>query len=65
MGVEQVAAGERDPQNRLDDVADGAVIGQSNLLCRVHEVTAAKRIFFKIRIRSERVFLFLCVAFFR
>lgn len=41
VGVEQVAAGQRDAQNRLDDVADGAVVRQPNLLCCVHEVTAA------------------------
>lgn len=40
MGVEQVTAGQRNPQNRLDDVADGAVVGQTDLLCCVHEVTA-------------------------
>lgn len=47
VGVEQVAAGQRDPQNRLDDVTDGAVVGQSNLLCRVHEVAATKTRYFK------------------
>lgn len=41
VGVEQVAAGQRDPQNPLDDVADGAVVGQPDLFCRVHEVAAA------------------------
>lgn len=40
VGVEQVAAGQRDAQNRLDDVADGAVVGQADLLRRVHEVPA-------------------------
>ena len=40
MGVKQVAAGQRNPQNRLDDVADGAVVGQANLLSCVHEVAA-------------------------
>lgn len=38
--VEQAAAGQRNPQNRLDDVADGAVVGQADLLRRVHEVPA-------------------------
>lgn len=41
MGVEQVAAGQGDPQNPLDDVADGAVVGQPDLFCRVHEVATA------------------------
>lgn len=40
VGVEQVAAGQWDPENRLDDVADGAVIGQTDFLCCVHEVAA-------------------------
>lgn len=40
VGVKQVAAGQRNPQNRLDDVADGAVVGQADLLRRVHEVPA-------------------------
>ena len=40
--VEQAAAGERNPQHRLDDVADGAVVGQTDLLGGVHEVTAAE-----------------------
>lgn len=40
MRVKQVAAGQRNPQNRLDDVADGAVVGQADLLRRVHEVPA-------------------------
>lgn len=39
MGVKQVAAGQRNPQNRLDDVADGAIVRQANLLRRIHEVT--------------------------
>ena len=43
VGVEQVAAGQRNPQNRLDDVADGAVVGQTDLLRCVHEVTATGR----------------------
>lgn len=38
--VEQVAAGQRNPQNRLDDITDGAVVRQTDLLCSVHEVTA-------------------------
>lgn len=41
VGVEQVAARQRDPQHRLDDVADGAVVGQTDFLRRVHEVAAA------------------------
>lgn len=41
VGVEQVAAGQGDPQDPLDDVADGAVVGQPDLFCRVHEVAAA------------------------
>lgn len=40
MRVKQAAAGQRNPQNRLDDVADGAVVGQADLLRRVHEVPA-------------------------
>ena len=43
VGVKQVAAGQRNPQNRLNDVADGAVVGQADLLRRVHEVTATGR----------------------
>jgi len=41
VGVKQVAAGQRNPQNRLDDVAHGAVVGQTDLLRCVHEVAAA------------------------
>lgn len=41
--MEQVAAGQRNPQNRLDDVADGAVVGQTDLLRCVHEVAAAEK----------------------
>lgn len=41
VGVEQVAAGQRNPQNPLDDVADGAVVRETDLFCRVHEVAAA------------------------
>lgn len=40
MGVKQVAAGQRNPQNRLDDVTDGAVVRQADLLRCIHEVTA-------------------------
>lgn len=40
MGVEKVTAGQRHPQHRLDDVADGAVVRQTNLLCRVHKMAA-------------------------
>lgn len=39
--VEQVAAHQFDPKDRLDDVSDGAVIWQADLLGRVHEVTSA------------------------
>lgn len=42
VGVEQVAAGQRDPQDRLDDVADGAVIWKTDLLCCVHEMTTTE-----------------------
>lgn len=44
VGVEQVAAGQRNPQNPLDDVADGAVVWETDLFCRVHEVTATGKI---------------------
>lgn len=44
MGVKEVAAGQRNPQNRFDDVADGAVVGQADLLCCVHEVAATGKI---------------------
>lgn len=43
MGVEQVAAGQWNPKNRLDDVANGAVVRQTDFLCCVHEVTATGR----------------------
>lgn len=44
VGVEQVAPGQRNPQNPLDDVTNGAVVGESDLLRRVHEVTATGKI---------------------
>lgn len=40
VGVEQVAAGQTDAEDWLDDVADGTVIGKSDLLRRVHKVTS-------------------------
>lgn len=43
VGVEQVAAGQGDPQNWLDDVADGAVVRKTDLLGCVHEVTATEK----------------------
>lgn len=43
VGVEQVAAGQGHPQDPLDDVAHGAVVGQPDLFRRVHEVAAAGR----------------------
>ena len=42
MRVEEVAAGQPHPQDRLDDVAHRAVVGQTDLLRRVHEVTATE-----------------------
>lgn len=39
VGVKQAAPSQRDPQNRLNDVADGAVIREADLLCCVHKVT--------------------------
>lgn len=39
--VEEVAPDELDAQHGLDDVADGAVVGQADLLCRAHEVAPA------------------------
>lgn len=39
VGVEEVAADELHAQHGLDDVADGAVVGQADLLCSAHEVT--------------------------
>lgn len=51
--VEQAAAGQRDPQNRLDDVADGAVVGQADLLGRVHEVATAGKTKKKHLVRGE------------
>lgn len=44
VGVEEVAAGQRNPQNPLDDVPDGAVVWETDLLCCVHEVTTAGKI---------------------
>lgn len=44
VGVEQVAAGQRNPQNPLDDVANGAVVRETDLFCCVHEVTATGKI---------------------
>lgn len=41
--MKQAASGQRDSQNRLNDVADGAVIGQTDLLCCVHKVTATEK----------------------
>lgn len=40
VGVEEVAPDELHPQHGLDDVADGAVIGQADLLRCAHEVAA-------------------------
>ena len=42
MRVEEVAAGQLHAQDRLDNVAHRAVVGQTDLLRRVHEVTAAE-----------------------
>lgn len=39
--VEEVAADELHPQHGLDDVADGAVVGQADLLRGAHEVAPA------------------------
>lgn len=39
VGVEEVAPDELHAQHRLDDVADGAVVWQADLLCSAHEVT--------------------------
>lgn len=36
--MEEVAPDELHPQHRLDDVADGAVVGQADLLRGAHEV---------------------------
>lgn len=41
MRVEEVAADELHPQHGLDDVADGAVVGQADLLRGAHEVAPA------------------------
>lgn len=41
--VKQAASGQRDTQDRLNDVADGAVIGQADLLCCVHKVTTTEK----------------------
>lgn len=41
--MKQVAAGQRNPQNRLNDVADGTVVRQADLLRCVHEVTATRK----------------------
>lgn len=57
MGVKQVAAGQRNPQNRLDDVADGAVVGQADLLCRVHEVATTGKIQKETDVWSESMLL--------
>lgn len=38
MWVEQVAARQWNPQNWLDDVADGAVVRETDLFCSVHEM---------------------------
>ena len=43
VGVEQVAAGQRDPQHGLDDVADGAVVRETDLLCCVHKMATTER----------------------
>lgn len=53
VGVEEVAAGQRDPQNPLDDVADGAVVRETDLLRRVHEVAAAGKMAGERRIRTD------------
>lgn len=62
--MEQVAAGQRDPQNRLDDVADGAVVRQADLLSSVHEVTTtgeAKRRGVNIKL-EEKTFWKCCTS---
>lgn len=43
MGVEEVAAGQGHPQHGFDDVADGAVIRETDLLCSVHEMATTDR----------------------
>ena len=62
VGVEQAAAGQRDPQDRLDDVAHGAVVGQADLLCCVHEVTATSKRNKKLRLDGTLRHLF-CIYF--
>lgn len=43
MRVKQVAACQRNPENRLDDVTDGAVVRETDLLGCVHEMTSAAK----------------------
>lgn len=38
VGVEEVTAGQGHAQHGLDDVADGAVVRETDLLCGVHEM---------------------------
>lgn len=42
MRVEEAAARQRNAENRLDDVTDGAVVRETDFLRRVHEVTATE-----------------------
>ena len=39
MGMEEVTPNQLHPQHRFDDVANRAVIGESNLFSSTHEVT--------------------------
>ena len=62
MRVEQAAAGERNPKHRLDDVADGAVVWQTDLLCSVHEVTATEDMRAHGRCLTHEGFFMIIVA---
>lgn len=41
--MEQVAARQRNPEHRLDDVANGAVIRETNFFCGVHKMATTEK----------------------
>lgn len=53
VGVKQAASGQRDTQNRLDDVANGTVIRETDLLSCVHEMASTVKS--KKEVRSTNI----------